>query len=239
MKEKILARFKAKYPAVNLSKKRLDALADKLEPKITDESQIDTHLDAINDAFSFDEIAKNDDKIREQAAKLKTAATPKEKTESVEEPEIPSDAPEWMKAFMKQQADANKSLSEKLAAFEMKERTGTIKEKIATALKGKDGKDSVPEVFWSKRQMPQKEEEIEAFVADVKTDHSTFTQTLTNHQLNQSGRPAGAATVREKGVINPIIKAFADKNVAQQQQAEKAPSKASSVIIKSTGAATL
>ena len=57
LKSQILIRFKTKFPAVNLSNTRLNAIADKLDAKITDENQIDERLDAINEITPFDEMA--------------------------------------------------------------------------------------------------------------------------------------------------------------------------------------
>ena len=73
MKEKIIASIKAKFPAVNLSKARLDAIAAILEKKVTDESEIDAKLDEFNEYNPLADIAKQDDAMRNMQNKLKTA----------------------------------------------------------------------------------------------------------------------------------------------------------------------
>lgn len=209
MKEKILARFKAKFPAVNLSKKRLDALADKLEPKITDESQIDAQLDALNDAFSFEDIARNDDQIRDLSGKLKKAANPEKKEEPSSE--IPADAPEWMKTFMKQQQDSTKAMADKLSAFEAKERNESIRGSISKALTGKDGKEVVPSSYWQKRALPEKAEDVEGFVKELTDDFTAFKQEMTNQGLSSMSRPLVAAQNAQQTAVSPAVKQFMDK----------------------------
>ena len=214
MKEKIIAAIKAKFPAVNLGKKRLDAIAAKLESKVTDESQIDAQIDAFNDFNSIADIAKNDDKVRDLEAKLKLA-TPEKKTDTVEEPEVSADTPAWAKALI----ESNKTLSSKLAQIEGEKSQQTIKQKIAEQLKGKDGKDSIPEALWNKRQLPQKDEEIEAFITDVKADHATIAQSYTNHQLGQSSRPPGSQSNSATAKIHTDVQKFIDQQKARQESA--------------------
>jgi hypothetical protein len=225
MKDLILARFKAKYPGVNYSKKRLEALVAKLEGKnVKDEAEIDAQLDALNDAHPFDEIAKSDDQIRDLSGKLKKAATP-EKDKDTPEPEVPADMPEWAKPLFAQ----NKTLNEKLAKMEGEKIQGTIKSKISESLKGKDGKESIPSVFWSKRQIPQKEEEIDAFVSELQTDYTAFKQELTNQGLSHLQAPRGGqSNSAPTGTVNADVKRFAEAQA--KQQAQSIPVKTATVV---------
>ena len=109
MKEKIIASIKAKFPAVNLSKARLDAIAAILEKKVTDENEIDAKLDEFNDYNPFADIAKQDDAMRNMQNKLKTAGqqnpTKKDSNHNQEDGGDPKDddddTPPWAKALMK------------------------------------------------------------------------------------------------------------------------------------------
>jgi hypothetical protein len=192
MKEKILARFKEKFPGVNLSKARLNAIAVKIEGKVVDdETKIDAALDELNNSglHTFAEIAKEDDRIRGIEAKLKQPATPPNKDPKEvnddppkdQPPAPPDDAPAWAKSLL----ESNKTMAQQLAALQGEKLQNTIKDKAKAQLK------DVPEVFWSKRVLPQKEEEIEAFVTDVTTDYAAFAQTQTNNGLSALGKPAG------------------------------------------------
>lgn len=187
-KDKIIAAFKLKYPGVNLSKTRLAAIATRIEAKIIDdESKIDGALAAMDDAYPFTEIAKDDDKIRTLEAKSnKTNPADPKKTEDPKpaaDPVIDPDVPSWAQALLQ----SNKTLTEKLAAIEGEKTVTTLRKKAAEKLK------DIPEVFWSKRALPENEEGLEAFVTEVTTDFGTFNQDRVNNGLAAVGAPKAAA----------------------------------------------
>lgn len=174
MKEKIIAALKAKFPAVNLSQKRLDEIAAKLEAKVTDETQIDAQLDAFNDFNPVAEIAKTDDRLRDQENKLKKLGQQKPPVKKKEEEEIVIDdddkeTPSWAKKIL----ESNKTLLGKVEALEGEKQQTTIKAKLAEKLK------DVPQFIWAKRILPTKDDEIEAFITDVTTDYSAYTKEMT------------------------------------------------------------
>ena len=71
-KAKVKERLKSKFPGVNLSTKRIDAIADKLKlPEDADDDAIDERLDELNDVFSFADMARNDDRARTEEAERK------------------------------------------------------------------------------------------------------------------------------------------------------------------------
>ncbi|WP_018629195.1 hypothetical protein [Niabella aurantiaca] len=92
MKEKIVAAIKAKFPALNLRKTRLDAIAAKLEARVKDETEIDAAVTDFDSLFPFADIAKQDDKIAELENKLK--APPKADPAPTPTPEDPKPAPD-------------------------------------------------------------------------------------------------------------------------------------------------
>ena len=68
----IKARLKKQYPKANLSTKRLNELSARLAKKLTDESteeEVDQVLEDANDFYSFEQIAKDDDRVRSLEAK--------------------------------------------------------------------------------------------------------------------------------------------------------------------------
>ena len=76
-KQKIAGRLKALFPKANLSQKRIDAIADKLELKVADDaddSVIDDVVNQANDFMDFEAIAKEDDRIRTLEANLEKTA---------------------------------------------------------------------------------------------------------------------------------------------------------------------
>src|SRR5689334_13222586 len=142
MKEKILAAIKAKFPKVNLSKKRLDAIAAKIEAKvIDDETKIDASIDEFNDYNPLVDLAKQDDKIRDLESKVKPPApAPKDPKEPPAPVELPDDTPAWAKGLI----DSNKTLLEKVTQLEGEKQQSSIKTKIGEKLK------EIPANYWQK-----------------------------------------------------------------------------------------
>ncbi|MBO9660251.1 MAG: hypothetical protein J7527_15635, partial [Chitinophagaceae bacterium] len=152
MKEKIIARLKSKYSGVNLSNARIDAIADKLSAKITDEKDIDAKLDELNDITPFSDLAKLDDHQRAKEAKEKAdkekadkekaekERLEKEKKDKEGKTEPPADAPDWAKALI----ESNKKLEEKLSAFESEKATNAHHQKLTTLFTEK----KIPEVVF-------------------------------------------------------------------------------------------
>jgi hypothetical protein len=197
MKEKIIAAIKAKFPAINLSKKRLEAIAAKIETKvIDDETKIDAAIIAYDDFNPLADIAKQDDTIRNLEAKAK--ATPPKKDEPPEPPApvITDDTPEWAKAMIEQ----NKILAQGLSALQGEKIAGTIRQKATDKLTG------VPASYWGKRVLPDKEEELDAFVTDVQADYDAFKKDLTEQGLSVLPAPKGGLPVDPKNPVKPASK---------------------------------
>lgn len=204
MKEKIIAAIKAKYPAINLSKARLNAIAAKIESKvIDDETKIDAALDTYNDFNPLVDIAKQDDAIRNLEAKAKGQQPPKEEKKD-EPPTVPDDTPAWAKSLI----ESNKTLSEKVAAFEGEKKVSTIKSNIAAKLK------EVPSNYWENWQIPDKDEDVEGFIEKVNTNYSAFTKDLTDKGLNIP-IPGGGNKVEKVGAVSSDIKNFVEKTAAK------------------------
>lgn len=209
MKEKILAAIKAKFPKVNLSKARLNAIAAKIETKvIDDETKIDAAIDEFNDFNPLAEIAKNDDKIRNLEAKNPPAPAKKDDTPGKEEDqpgELPADMPEWAKALVK----SNQSLQQTVATIAKKDAQTSISAKVQAAV----GKD-VPASYYKNWPLPEKEEDIETFVESIKTDYTAFQQEQNNAGLDGVPPPGGgngAATKPDDTKVPDVVKQAAEK----------------------------
>lgn len=206
MREQILARLKALYPGVNLSKARMDALADKLAPKITKEEDIDGQLTMLNDVMPFADIAKQDDRLRTLEARTKPDPKPAPQDPPAPgktEPPTDDDAPpKWAVGLIQ---TVQKLQSEKVET--------SIRQKISTHEKVKD----IPQSFWNGRTVPQKEEELEAFAVQIETDYNALKQDLANKGFAQGTTPKsgiGAASAEAKN-IEADIKAWSQQGQAQ------------------------
>lgn len=92
--EQIKGRLKAKFPKANFSKDRLDALAAGLKKGLTDDStdeQIDAAIDFQDSVFSFEDIAKADDRARTPAPTPTPTPAAPAPTQRVDE------EPQWAK----------------------------------------------------------------------------------------------------------------------------------------------
>lgn len=212
MKEKILLAIKTKAPNAKLSQKRLDALVATIEAKAgTDESAIDTHLDALNDLYPLTEIAKDDHIRSTLEGKLKATQqkdeTPAQKAareaaEAAALLDTDKDTPAWAKALIEQ----NKTLAQDLAAIKGEKVISTMKAKATEKLK------EVPAAFWGKRAIPENDEALEAFVTEVTADYTTFKQEMTEQGLSVLSSPkTGVASGEQTKAVSSDIKAFAEK----------------------------
>jgi hypothetical protein len=138
-KKQVIARIKAKWPNLNLSQTRLDAIADKLAKLPADgadDAAIDVVLDAQNDVLAFEEIAKMDDRNRTLQAEVeKLKGNPNPPT-----PPTPPNPPTPPKGdetaeMLKKILEANQALAEKVENLEkgkiVESKQNTLKELFA------------------------------------------------------------------------------------------------------------
>lgn len=184
MKEKIIAAIKAKFPAVNLSKKSLDAIAAKIEPRVTEESQIDAQIDAFNDFNPIADIAKTDDTIADLRGKLKKAASPQAK-ETEETASVESVVSEDTQAHLKTLIEGIKNLTTEVAKLKSE------KTQDAFASRAKADLKDVNPLIWKGRQIPQDDEAYAAFVTEVKADQAALDQQLADKGFSALGAPRG------------------------------------------------
>lgn len=232
IKEAILAAIKAKFPAINLSKKRLEQIATVIEKKvIDDETKIDAALTVYDEYNPLSEMAKTDDLNRGLAAKVKGLETPTKKDEKTEPAAsaagsaaaadtLDDGTPTWAKTLIQ----TTQTMAQRLATLEGEKVQSTIMTKAKEALPG------IPASYWAKRTLPVKEEDLEAFVTEVQTDYTALTQELTSNGVKLMNQPAagsgGAAVAAAAGTkttaVSPEVKAFAEKErAARDAQANR------------------
>jgi hypothetical protein len=198
MKEKILAAIKLKFPNVKLTQKRLDALAAKIEAKVKDdETKIDAALDALNEIYPIEDIAKDDHAHNTTEGRLKAAQKKieeKEKTtETDDDPAPDPDTPKWAKSLI----DQNKKLADDLASLKGEKVAADIKTKAADQLK----QVGVPTSFWEGRALPEKEDALEDFVTKTTAAYDAHLQELKNQGLSVTRKPITANGGKEKETI--------------------------------------
>lgn len=189
MKEKIIAAIKAKFPALNLSKAWLENIATKLETKITDENEIDAKIDELNSLFPIEDIAKQDDSLRNLGTRIKQLQQqqqPPKKKEGEKTDPLANGGDE---------NDPNNKIVELLTQLTQKV-SNLEKEKLQTNVQSKATEllKDVPASYWNKRQLPEDAEKLQEFVDEVKTDWTAFQKDLTDQGLGTiSGKPGGGS----------------------------------------------
>jgi hypothetical protein len=203
------ARLKAKTKAagVNLSQKRIDAFADRLHKKNPDtkeETDHDKLIDELDELVAFADVAKEDDRVRTLEAKTKTQSSKSTDDDDDDQDDDPKSndqgkrdrTPKWARELM-----------EDLKTLKQEKAQTSIRGKIAEKLK-----DKVPEKFYSKRAIPEKDEDLEAFVADVEKDWTDLKQENNNLGLAGTSSPAGSTgSTGKAGEVDADMVAFAKK----------------------------
>lgn len=172
-KAKIKARLKAKWPGVNLSTKRIDALADKLKlEEDAEDEAIDEKLDELNDIFSFADMAKNDDRLRTLEAKQPKTEDPKPDTNpgpNTPDPEMPA----WAKKLI----DTNEALAAEVAAIKSGKTADTRKQTLENKLKDVDPKFKAATLKAFGRMKFESDEDFETYLSEIEEDAKEFVQT--------------------------------------------------------------
>lgn len=197
MREQIISQLKAKLLTLgvkNLSNTRINAIADKLAPKIQEESQIDDKLDELNELFPFAEIAKQDDQLRTLSQKPK----PQPNNPSPEpnpEPQ-PEEVPAWAK-----------SLIQEVTQFRAEKVQQSLSAKLHEKLKEK----KIPLDLADGIKL-EKEEDLDTVFANVETKYTNIKQHMINDGFSQSSAPVGGSTTLKSDNLDSDIQAWAEKN---------------------------
>ncbi|MCF2498393.1 hypothetical protein [Dyadobacter chenhuakuii] len=210
-KAKVKERLKSKFPGVNLSNKRIDAIADKLKlPEDSEDDAIDERLDELNDVFSFADMAKNDDRLRILEAE-------KKKKEQQDNPDPkpseddPKPDPSQPTDFAKIIAAAIAPLVEKINSFESGKVGDSRKSQLEAKLKDVNPKfkDSVLKNFG--RIKFDKDEDFDAFLEEVEEDAKEFIQAEANDGLGGIKAPVQSKSDPKKQISKEEADAILDK----------------------------
>jgi hypothetical protein len=209
-KSKVIARLKVLFPKANLSQKRLDALADKLAKKPADDAD-DTAIDAVindfNEIYSYEDIAKDDDRLRtleSEKNKPKPTDPPKPDPNNPNpnpEPPKPDDTPAWAKAMV----DKLEKVTTELETIKSGE---VVKTKLQTAQslieKSEVLKNLKPEIknSWLKRIDLNSETPFEEQVTALETEYTDLVQVSVNSTAHAGAAGGGGvpSTVNEKDI---------------------------------------
>lgn len=223
-KSKMVERFKALFPKINLSKERLNILMGKLSKKPDDKAsddEIDDVLTDFNETYPFEDILKNDDRTRKSASDAKKKADEEaeearkkagEASDGEEEEDLPDDTPEYIKKLFKQNkalAKTNATIQEQLTGITTGKITDTKTQQVQELFKNSDAlKGLTPEMQARLVKTVDFESEtpIEDQVESISTEYSGFVQSSNDAHKYAGGAGGGAATgeIDQKAVDNVV-----------------------------------
>lgn len=188
-RQKIAGRLKVLFPKANLSKVRIDAIAAKLESKVSDDAD-DTAIDEIinqaNDFMDFEAIAKEDDRVRQLEANQKKGEEGSDPPKEDKTPEPPKDdTPEWAKTLLN-----------KVEALEKGKITESKANTVADLFSKSEILKGLPESqkqSWLKR-VNLESEDLAAEVAALETEYSDLRQSIVD-----SAELAGGTFTKTEG----------------------------------------
>lgn len=196
MKEKILAELNKKY--LGLSSKVLGLVAEKLAKTVTEESQIENAVSGLDNLpvglKEWADLLQRDGDQRVTDALKKQ--TPPKKEEPAPQPN--DEMPAWAKA-----------LTEKFEALSTARQKETIQEK----LNKKFAEKKIPAIFFKGRSV-DKEEDIDALVAEVEADYTAFKQEHLNDGLDKNKDKVVGGNGKPEA-IDAEIKSWSESNKPQ------------------------
>ena len=181
--EVIKARLKALFPKANLSQKRLDALAAKLCQKPADDADdaaVDVVLNDANDIFSFEEIAREDDRVRTLEAKANPPADPPAPPTPPAPPSGDDDEPAWAK-----------KLFEKVDRLEKKNETESKQTLANKAIQASTTLSDKYKAKWINRIALDSEVSFEDQVKELEEEYSDLMQFASDNETLAGPTPKG------------------------------------------------
>jgi hypothetical protein len=211
-KARVIARIKAKFPKLNLTQTRIDAIADRLSARPADDADdaaIDEVVDDFNELMPLADIAKEDDRVRNLEKKANAKKTVKKKatetpantgSDEDEDLDLGDDVPSWAKQLLK----TNKELSQKVNELETGKQTESRLSQATKAFESSKLLSKMkPEIKdkWIKRFDLESEVSFEDQAKELETEYSELVQI--NADQSDLGGPAGGgkpAVVDQKKV---------------------------------------
>jgi hypothetical protein len=212
--EQIKARLRVLFPKANLSQKRIDAIAARLCLKPADDAEdvaIDEVVNGANDFMAFEDIAREDDRMRtleanqkapQTAAEIEAAKVEAERLKNLSNPPAPDDAPAWAKALI----DSNKKLADDLEVMKSGKVIETKKATASELFAKSDVLKNMPEKArknWENRIDVNSEISFEDQILGLETEYSELFQGTAD--TNSYAGPAGGGKPTEVKADQSVV----------------------------------
>nr|DAR32343.1 MAG TPA: hypothetical protein [Caudoviricetes sp.] len=213
--EKILQALKTKYAHLGLEENILKAIATRLVNAVKEESEIENAVKGVEDEVKLlqsvadkgrtsltkaEEARKKLEKELEEA-RAKSNPNPQNPPTPSTDPK-PDEMPEWAKRL----EEAVNKQNETIAAFQEEKQQQSDKERFLNQLKTQ----GVSETFY-KRHLERTfkdDEEMNAFVCELKADEQAFLQTQANTGLYYHSKPIVGGRLKENEPSKEIQELF-------------------------------
>ena len=220
--EKLLQALKTKYAHLGLDEAILKAIATRLANAVKEESEIENAVKGVEEEVKL--LQSVADKGRTSLSKAEEARKKLEKeleeeraksNPNPQNPPTPStepkpdEMPEWAKSLV----EAVKKQNETIAAFQAEKQQQSAKERFLNQLKTQ----GVSETFYKHHlgRTFKDDEEMNAFVSELKADEQAFLQAQTNTQLSSlSGSVLGAG--KDNNGVSADVQAYINETFKKQ-----------------------
>lgn len=204
MKEKILVALKTKYKTFGFGDKAFDGVADYLSKTVTEESQIETAISGVEGLLKsfqgdIDTVRNAKSGLQKELDELKKKI---ENADKDKDKDKDKDVPAWSQALI----DSNKTLSEKLTAYEAEKAQAQRNSQISAVAK----KYGIPDFMLKDRNIPDNTD-LDTYFKDMKQD-------MSNNGFQFSKAPETAEQKQEKEASEFAKMIEADtKSIVEQQ----------------------
>ena len=219
MVDKLLQSLKTKYAHLGLEESVLKAIATRLANAVKEESEIENAVKGVEEEVkllqsvadkgrtSLSKAEEARKKLEKELEEARAKSNPNPPTPPTEPK--PNEMPEWAKGLL----EAVKKQNETIAAFQAEKQQQTAKERFINQLKTQ----GVSETFYKHHlgRSFKDDEEMNAFVNELKADEQAFLQTQANAGLsNLSGSVLGGGT--DNNGVSADVQAYINNNLKKE-----------------------
>ena len=206
MKEKILVALKTKYKTFGFGDKAFDGVADYLSKTVTEESQIETAISGVEGLLKsfqgdIDTVRNAKSGLQKELDELKKKI---ENADKDKDKDKDKDVPAWAQALI----DSNKTLSEKLTAYEAEKAQAQRNSQISAVAK----KYGIPDFMLKDRNIPENTD-LDTYFKDMKQDMSN-----SGFQFSKAPETAEQKQEKEASEFAKMIEADTKSIVEQQNK---------------------
>ena len=219
MVDKLLQSLKTKYAHLGLEESVLKAIATRLANAVKEESEIENAVKGVEEEVkllqsvadkgrtSLTKAEEARKKLEKELEEARAKSNPNPLTPPTEPK--PDEMPAWAKGLL----EAVKKQNETIAAFQAEKQQQTAKERFLNQLKAQ----GVSEAFYKHHlgRTFKDDEEMNAFVSELKADEQAFLQAQTNTQLSSlSGSVLGGG--KDNNGVSADVQAYINETFKKQ-----------------------